>query len=123
LIATADVCSSASLTGFTIKDEEARWWLNNAGSQTIQITTIFISWPVSNDKLEKVKLDGKEIWVIGAPPPSITITSGWKGITSHREVSPGSSKQLRFDFDEDAAPSGYSVLVTLNSSCQISGGG
>jgi serine/threonine protein kinase len=123
LAPTGVVCSTASLTGFTIKDEEVHWMLNNAGSQTIQITTIFISWPASNDKLEKVRLGGKVIWDKGAPPPSANITSGWKGNTSEREVSPGSSKQLRFDFDKDAALSGYSLSVTLNGTCQIFGGG
>lgn len=86
----------------------------------VKITAIWIDWPTQNEKLEKVKLAGSTIWDKGDDTPPSEINSDWKGAS--RQIPPGASGTLRFEFKKNAETTGYSVSVTLDNGCVISSG-
>ncbi len=85
------------------------------------ITETFINWPSSNEELIKVYLGGSMVWDETDESPPTTLGSDWEG--GSRAIASGMSKVLKFEFDVNAASSGYSLVVTLNSTCQINAGG
>ena len=118
---SGDVCSTSSLNGFSVGGKDVSWTLNNGGSTTIEITETIIDWPGSNDELIKVYLGGTWIWDETDGSPPTTLGTDWEG--GSRMLSPGVGKPLKFEFDVNAAASGYSLTVTLNDTCELSSGG
>jgi serine/threonine protein kinase len=118
---SADVCSTSSLGGFSISGKNVIWTLNNGASTTIEITETIINWPGSNDELLKVYLGGSLIWDETDGSPPTTLGSDWEG--GSRVLNPGEGKPLKFEFDANAAASGYSLTVTLNGECELFAGG
>jgi hypothetical protein len=116
--ATPDPCSGLSLTDFQIDEEKISWTMANNGVTTVKITGIYLDWPNGNEELQKIILGGREIWDQEDDNPPTTIHSGWQ--TPNRRLSPGESKSLIMEFAEDAASSGYDLVVTLDNGCQIS---
>jgi hypothetical protein len=115
------VCASTSLSSDGIQWREARWVLTNQGGVTITITGLYLDWPPANDDLERVELRNDTIWDQGDHNPPTQITSGWRWGAS-RTINPGESARLDFRFNRDAVSGGYSLSVTLNGVCSISGG-
>gem|GEM_PF-6973350 len=93
------------------------WVINNGSSIDITIDGISLDWPVSNGYLEYVKLEGDTIWNLDYPPPTVTITSGWTGMS--RVINFGSTEDLEFDFDNSAEITGYLVSVTFDNGCVL----
>lgn len=118
---SADVCSTSSLSGFSVSGKNVSWALNNGASTTIEITETIIDWPGSNDELLKVYLGGSLIWDESDGSPPTTLGSDWEG--GSRMLNQGEGKPLKFKFDTNAAALGYSLTVTLNGDCELFAGG
>lgn len=117
---SGDVCTTAELQGFSTSGKNVRWTLNNQGTSSIQITGLSLSWPSSNEELLKAFLGGQLIWDEADDSPPTDLTPDLMG---NPAVGPGGSKLLEFRFDVSAAPTGYSLSLTLNGSCQETAGG
>ncbi len=115
-----DPCTGPISAGFMVNGSEVSWEIVNGSSSGITISRIFVDWPAANLELKKVRLAGTLIWNAGDNSPATDIQSGWKG---NRSLSAGAAKELRFEFDADAASSGYSLLVEFDTGCQIATGG
>jgi hypothetical protein len=87
----------------------------NDNSVAIPIMWIHVYWPPVNGVLEKVKLNGDEIWAGADDPPD-----GW--ITGANFLWPGQNS-LTFTFENDAQPPpGYWVEIQFDGGCLRSGG-
>jgi serine/threonine-protein kinase len=119
--ATPNVCASTGLAGAGVQGREARWMVSNQSSVAITITALHLDWPWANDDLDRVELRDTTIWDWGDRMPPTDITGGWRP-GAGRSVAPGESAQLDFRFSRDAAGGGYSLSLTLNGVCTVSGG-
>jgi hypothetical protein len=97
----------------------AGWEITNDSGETITIEVVDLNWPVSNDALFNIFVDGTVVWSDEDPPPSAHIVS-WIGSQSTREVD--SSADLEVIFGTNAAGSGYNLLITFDNGCQASAG-
>jgi serine/threonine protein kinase len=111
-------CSALWLDGGDVSGLKVWWSLGNDGGSSVKITSITINWPILNQRLDQVTLDGDSIWNGHDSLPPTKINSGWA--SGSREVPGGSSKDLMFIFHKDARPSGYAVSVILSNGCVVS---
>jgi len=118
---SGDVCSTSSLSGFSVIGKNVSWTLNNGAGTNIEITETIIDWPGSNDELLKVFLGSSMIWDETDGSPPTTLGSDWEG--GSRVLNQGEGKLLKFKFDTNAFASGYSLTVTLNDDCELSAEG
>ena len=118
---SGDVCSTSSLSGFSVSGKNVIWTFTNGGSTSIEITETVIVWPSSNAELLKVYLGSSLIWKETDGSPPTTLGSDWA--EGSRTLAPGDAKPLKFEFDKNAAASGYSLTITLSGVCQLSAGG
>jgi len=118
---SSNVCSASSLSGFSVSGMDVSWALTNGANTTIEITETVINWPASNEELLKVYVGAPLIWNETDGSPPTTLGSDWGG--GSRVLNQGESKPLKFKFDTNAAPSGYSLTVTLNGDCELFAGG
>lgn len=114
---TPDPCSLITITGPGTSGERAFWEINNGSSTDITIDVISLEWPTSNGNLEYVKLEGNTIWGLVYPPPLVTITSDWTGMS--RVINFGSTEDLEFGFENTAELTGYSVSITFDNGCVL----
>ncbi|MCH7588032.1 MAG: protein kinase [Chloroflexi bacterium] len=121
VVVVENVCSTASLTAFSVIDKKAIWLFTNSGSTDIEISETIIDWPSSNKRLRKVALGSDAIWEKKDDSSPTSLAADWEA--GSREISSGGDEYFSFRFDVDAASSGYSLIVTLNDSCQIFAGG
>ena len=115
---TVDPCAGISLTGFAKGGSEAWVTLTNGPAATIEIDQIDLSWGFTAD-LSAIQLAGIGIWGGDLPSP-VSITTGWSGSVTDRELGPNSSGILKFTFESGAAASGYSIYVHFTNSCDTS---
>jgi len=85
------------------------------------MTALYLNWPADNGDLDRVELRNGTIYDHDDRDPPTNITSGWKPGAS-RSLNPGETARLDFRFTGDAVPGGYSLSVTLNGVCSVSGG-
>lgn len=114
----AVACGMVGLNSWFVGGNDVWISVENNAPVPVKITAIDIDWPASNDTLDKVKLRGNPIWDDGDGSPPTSINSNWK--PPSRFIAPGASDILNFDFDSNAAPSGYSLQVTFNDTCSVS---
>jgi len=87
---------------------------NNTGQQ-IQISSVYLDWPVSNAKLKKVELGGSEIWNgEDSSPPTSFACSG-----SACRINAGSDKVMVSFYDQSAASSGYTLSMSYTNGCEV----
>ena len=115
---TIDECTTLSLSGFSSSGQEVSWNVFNGGAQAVKITSIYLNWPSSNESLKKIELDGVMVWQGNDKAPPTSISSGWE--PSSRTIATGSSKRVTFFFDQNAAPSGYALTITMDNGCAVS---
>jgi hypothetical protein len=116
---TEDICSSLTLDGFTVDNENVFWDVTNNSTATITFTQIVIDWPIEGTKLKEVKLGGKVIWEIGDDAPPTSINSDWSGEDKHRQVKPGGKKTLKFKFETSPGLSGFDLNISFDVGCTL----
>jgi serine protease AprX len=90
------------LAGESLWDNDKfEWTLTNTSNSTVTLGSLTITWPSLNSTLNKVKLDGDEIWKVGALPPYKQIVSGWHDDVGRRRIAPGDTVLMKFEFDSD----------------------
>jgi len=95
----------------TFQDRLVNWKITNTGSTRVTISSIFISWPSTNGYLKRVKVNTATIFDQRQSPPSTVIESGWKGKIKNRQIPPGGTKRLSFEFEKNVATAGYKIAV------------
>ncbi len=114
-----NACAGASLNGFSTHGHKVTWILTNGESTTVQITGLYLDWPEGNEQLRKVRFGARVIWDRKDGQPPTIISSGWKGSSLQRQLGPGGSRSLVFEFKKEVEPSGYLLGVTLDEACEI----
>ena len=94
------------------KDRTMALTLTNVGDEVCTITKLQLTWPSGNKKLKKIKVNGKEIFKTARAPTSTEVTT-WVGNASLRQIAPGATKTITFEFEGKASPnpSGYELLL------------
>ncbi len=112
-------CSSVSIGGFNTGGDSAWWQVSNGSPVGFTIQRIVLSWPAGNQALVRIRLANGSIWngTDDAPPSDISSLNGTPGFGG------GESKELKFEFDAEAAAGGYSLDLYLSGDCQRSAGG
>lgn len=113
-------CSSVSVAGFDTDSDQAWWQVSNGSTIGFSIQRIVLNWPAGNQSLERIRLDNGSIWNGTDEDPPSDISSGWTG---NPGLASGESKELKFDFGDSAAASGYSLTLYLGGGCQRSADG
>ena len=113
---TPDVCSMISVSNFWIDDKDVYWTINNNSPVNIQITAIFIDWPVVNEHLHKISLNGAKIWDQDSKSPPSSINSDWE--SGSRVIPTSQALQIDFEYKKDAGSTGYLVVITFDNGCQ-----
>lgn len=105
----------------------AVWQIKNEGTKALTMSSLFVSWPESNGKLLKVKLDGNIVFDSStAAPPWLQIGAdgpGWVGLERDRKIGAGKTGELKFIFENEGdnpSPKDYAVLVNFASGCAVS---
>jgi hypothetical protein len=98
--------------------------INNTNGSPITINQIFAYWVKSStsQKIDKVLLNGDEIWDKSDPnPPSDIPNEGdWKG--GANLVIPGAPvSNLLIQFSDTLQPTGYEVHILFDIGCQVIG--
>ncbi len=119
---TASGCAITA-TAITISSDKASLNITNGGASSVSISNIAISWPSSNTKLKEVKFktsSNEKIWDAGdtASPTNMPTDGGWKS-GGDRTLGAGNTKTLEFKFEDNAASTGYSVVVTFDNGCSV----
>jgi tRNA A-37 threonylcarbamoyl transferase component Bud32 len=112
--ATPDECDAISLQGFTTHEKEVDWSISNGTGGKMKVEEIYIDWPDGNGVLNKIELEGSQIWPGVDEDPPTNITSG---MTGDRQIESGSSKMMRFFFGSDGSSSGYTLEIGFNNGC------
>jgi hypothetical protein len=98
--------------GPTVSSKNVDFNLVNLGGNR-EIERIEITWPTSpNTRLNKVTVAGKTIWDARSTT-SPTVITAFKGNVGERTLRAGAIARLRLEFDANAAPSGYEVIMTF----------
>jgi hypothetical protein len=102
-------CPDFALSNFNDDDDQKLWWrlTNTSVSVSATIVRIDLSW-TNGGKLQKIRLEGDDIWNTEADPPFVSINSGWK--SPSRTLIPLEFKELRFEF-QSAVTGDYTVTV------------
>jgi len=113
---------SVSTGALTFNNDKMLWTLINMASNDVQIVAIKIDWVDSplNQKLDKIKLDGAEIWPGDAETPPTSISSGWHSDGNRRILEGDNIEILEFDFGQNLVTSGISITVVFDLGCSIS---
>ena len=119
-VTTSSSCSLAAGPA-VFEDSKLYWTITNNGGSTVTIGSLSVSWPSVNSTLKKIKLGGDDIWDTGAEPPHLQIVSGWHDDLRRRELQPGESAQLMFEFDAniDWAEANYTIIVDFEQGCSV----
>ena len=102
-------------------NDKLQWNLANNSNVDIQITSIFVDWvdSPSNQKVDRIKLDGNEIFHQHLETPPSNITSGWNSNASRRILSANSAEILEIDFGTTLVQSGISMTVGFDLGCSV----
>jgi len=96
-----------------VAGKKMTWEVTNTGTGRITIDRIALNWPDSNGNLKKVKLDGEEIYEYELAPSFADIVSGWQGDLMYREIEPGDTAELEFEFKDNASVYLFDYAITL----------
>jgi hypothetical protein len=95
---------------------------NNTGG-TIIINRIFAYWvkPSPSQKLDRILLDGNELWNTSDPdsPSDIPAEGGWSG--GDRTILNAQTRTLILRFQNALEPTGYEVHIVFDIVCQVVG--
>ena len=95
----ADVGAQLEVDGDKVELE-----ITNAGGEIISVARVEIAFPAEHEGLKKIKLDGDTFFEELLAAPSALVDSGWKDPDKpeKRQIEPGDTVGLRFEFDEEA---------------------
>jgi hypothetical protein len=99
--------------------------LTNNGGATAAITGILVNWPDTpeSQSVTEVQLNGTTIInsTDPLPPSDYPSERPWSGTSGDLELAALDSKLLVLSFTEDLQPGGYSITVTFDNGCVLSG--
>lgn len=104
----------------TVKDRDVKIKLTNTNLTTkATIQSITINWPTSpNGQLQQIKLGGPVIYDIPISISPATITT-FKGTVDNRSIAKGTTAELKFHFQNNAALNGYTITIDFGPSGSV----
>ena len=119
-VSTASSCGLAAGPTFFDNDKFS-WTVTNTGTSTVTIGAISIAWPTVNGALKKIRLDGDDIWKVEAEPPYAQVIDGWHDDVRRRQLAPGQSAELLFEFDNniDWNEANYTIFIDVEQGCSL----
>ena len=121
IVKTASTSCAVSTGLTTFENNKFSWTITNNGTSTTTIGAITLGWPTTNGKLKKIKFDNDDIWTAGTAAPFAQIVSGWHDDVRRRQLAPGQSAALKFEFDSniDWNEANYSIFVDFEEGCSV----
>ncbi len=104
------------------ENDKFHWTIRNTSYwRSATIGSLSIAWPSVNSTLKKVRLDGNDIWTVGAEPPYVQIVNGWHDDFNRRRLAPGESVELSFEFQDniDWNEANYTIFVDFMEGCSV----
>lgn len=95
----------------TVKRKAAVVKVTNNLDERVTIRAITITWPSPNGQLEKIKLGKDTIYEQASAPPTLVVDSGWKGTEGQRSIDPGSTKEIKLEFEQNASAAGHVIQI------------
>jgi serine/threonine protein kinase len=96
------------------------WMVINSTTSDIFIDAIWIDWPPSHNKLNKVKLDRGTLWDEGDDYPPSWMPPWSTEDLNKRKIGKGGSRTLKFEFESNAGSPAYNLVVTFINGCSVS---
>lgn len=97
---------------------------NNSGGP-ITIERFFAYWVKSptSQKLDRLTLNGTEIWDISdtTTPSDIPTEGNWKGSVDNRKILDSTPLSFVAGFQDDLQPTGYEIHIFFDIGCQVIG--
>ena len=115
---TASTCGVAGVDTL-FEDKKFFWTITNTSASPLTIGSMSIAWPSVNGTLKKIRLDGSDIWTVGAQPPYLQIVDDWHDDASRRVLAAGQSAEFKFEFDDyiDWAEANYTIYLDFQEGC------
>jgi predicted outer membrane repeat protein len=101
----------------TVKDKEVKWKLTAPKTQSMEVKEIDITFPVSGGWLQEVHLGGPKIFKGSLVSPATIIA--FNGKAKDRTIDKGKTDELKFNFKNKVATSGYYITVTFTNGCSV----
>jgi serine/threonine protein kinase len=108
---TDDICSLIYIQGFSRTSTVVEWDIRNDSGGSVTVSSINLNWPVSNDALYDVYLEGAHVWSGEDLDPPTAIGAGGQNVNS--------SADLEAHFGSTAAGSGYNLQINFDNGCQV----
>lgn len=107
-------CAVVVSEALTLSGNNGEWQIVNTSPSVVTLDSITAARPGANGDLVEVKLGPTVIYDQAISTSPATITSGWLGDVSKRQVNPGSSMKLELEWANPADPemANYSLSVT-----------
>ena len=109
-------CPDLTLSWKNDGGSHVEWYMTNSGSTMVTLTRVELSWPDTSD-LEKIELDGSDIWNGNASSPA-DISGPFTGVS--RDLSSGETKVLRFNLSSSLQAGDYTATVHSSEGCSDS---
>lgn len=88
--------------------------ITNRSSRVLRISEIHISWPVAMDALFNIVWDSTNIFSGEELDPPTSITGGWSGSASDRDVGKGAA-DLEFFWGIGGASTGFTLEIVFEN--------
>lgn len=108
----------------TVQDKKVKRSITNPTTVTATITGIAVSWPATNGKLKKIKLDSDVVWDTTSPAGATSITIPASALTSdvnHKSIKADKTRAFTLEFENNASATFSPYTLTLAfGSCTLS---
>ncbi len=115
--APADVCAQVNLSFVNATSNVITWRLGNPSGQPFVLQEMELVWPIGNDAIFNVFIDGAAIWS-GEDLLSPTFISSWIGVRDDRTIR--GLTRLEMLFGTTAASTGYNLTLRFENGCEVS---
>jgi len=122
---TEPLCSSVSLSPLTSPNtNELGMDITNSSGGAVTINRFFAYWVklLTSQKLDKLFLDGNQVWNISdnTSPSDIPTEGNWMG-SANLTIPDATTQNFVVQFQNDLQPTGYAVHIIFDIGCQVTG--
>ena len=101
----------------SVSSKQVKRSIKNSGATVVTMSGLTLSWPSTNGKLLKVKLDGDVVWDKKSPvgATNITITSATMTTSvTKKSINPGKTRVFTLEFEKNASTNLGAYNLTVN---------
>jgi hypothetical protein len=109
----------------TVSSKKLSRAISNHQTTVATISGVAVSWPSSNGKLLKIKLDGDVIWDKKSPAGATSLTIPASALTKDdkkKSIKTGQNRIFTLEFERtaDTNLNNYTLTIHFRSSCSLS---